>query len=267
VGKGEVPELTRQEKFWPGRIRMPFMEEHDEKPESLDRCWDPDLEVLGEMLDQLEDEEAMNLEELDGFFAALACSPELVMPSEYLPIVIGPNITLTEAFPSEDALRLFLELVIHHWNEVMKAFATEDFFIPLLLEDEEGKAYGNSWAIGFMRGVAIREDAWKELLDNEDDFARFIPILALVHEHDSDPDMRPYKEPMTEERRESLLTGVAAMVTDMYRYFAPHRQRAAEVARQRAWPIKNTAKIGRNDPCYCGSGKKYKKCCGSVKVN
>lgn len=23
-------------------------------------------------------------------------------------------------------------------------------------------------------------------------------------------------------------------------------------------------KIGRNDPCYCGSGKKYKKCCGGI---
>ena len=29
-------------------------------------------------------------------------------------------------------------------------------------------------------------------------------------------------------------------------------------------PIRNTApRIGRNDPCPCGSGKKYKKCCGS----
>lgn len=26
---------------------------------------------------------------------------------------------------------------------------------------------------------------------------------------------------------------------------------------------KNDIKIGRNDPCYCGSGKKYKKCCGA----
>ena len=26
--------------------------------------------------------------------------------------------------------------------------------------------------------------------------------------------------------------------------------------------IRNTEKIGRNDPCPCGSGKKYKKCCG-----
>ncbi|HUS47230.1 MAG TPA: SEC-C metal-binding domain-containing protein [Phycisphaerae bacterium] len=27
-------------------------------------------------------------------------------------------------------------------------------------------------------------------------------------------------------------------------------------------PIKGDAQIGRNDPCPCGSGKKYKKCCG-----
>ncbi|HBE45645.1 MAG TPA: hypothetical protein DDW17_09465 [Deltaproteobacteria bacterium] len=27
---------------------------------------------------------------------------------------------------------------------------------------------------------------------------------------------------------------------------------------------KHNKKIGRNDPCPCGSGKKYKKCCGKV---
>ncbi|MBX3438861.1 MAG: SEC-C domain-containing protein [Planctomycetaceae bacterium] len=30
-------------------------------------------------------------------------------------------------------------------------------------------------------------------------------------------------------------------------------------------PIRNReSKVGRNDPCPCGSGKKYKKCCGSA---
>jgi preprotein translocase subunit SecA len=28
-------------------------------------------------------------------------------------------------------------------------------------------------------------------------------------------------------------------------------------------PIRNDKKVGRNDPCYCGSGKKYKNCCGA----
>jgi uncharacterized protein YecA (UPF0149 family) len=27
--------------------------------------------------------------------------------------------------------------------------------------------------------------------------------------------------------------------------------------------VRSGEKIGRNDPCTCGSGKKYKKCCGA----
>lgn len=43
-------------------------------------------------------------------------------------------------------------------------------------------------------------------------------------------------------------------------------QQAAEASNQnteaKAEPIRNTGvKIGRNDPCPCGSGKKYKQCC------
>ncbi|RMG64035.1 MAG: preprotein translocase subunit SecA [Calditrichaeota bacterium] len=40
----------------------------------------------------------------------------------------------------------------------------------------------------------------------------------------------------------------------------------AQAARQRSekpQPIKVAARVGRNDPCPCGSGKKYKKCCGA----
>lgn len=28
-------------------------------------------------------------------------------------------------------------------------------------------------------------------------------------------------------------------------------------------PLRNPVKVGRNDPCPCGSGRKYKKCCGA----
>ena len=30
--------------------------------------------------------------------------------------------------------------------------------------------------------------------------------------------------------------------------------------------VREAAKIGRNDPCTCGSGRKYKKCCGSLEA-
>lgn len=31
---------------------------------------------------------------------------------------------------------------------------------------------------------------------------------------------------------------------------------------ERQTPVRNSVNVGRNDPCPCGSGKKYKKCCG-----
>ena len=34
---------------------------------------------------------------------------------------------------------------------------------------------------------------------------------------------------------------------------------SAEIERK---PVVNTNKVGRNDMCPCGSGKKYKQCCG-----
>ena len=33
-------------------------------------------------------------------------------------------------------------------------------------------------------------------------------------------------------------------------------------AKPKKMPVRKAAEIGRNDPCPCGSGKKYKKCCG-----
>ena len=37
---------------------------------------------------------------------------------------------------------------------------------------------------------------------------------------------------------------------------------AATEAVARAKPVRVVPKVGRNDPCPCGSGKKYKQCCG-----
>jgi preprotein translocase subunit SecA len=34
--------------------------------------------------------------------------------------------------------------------------------------------------------------------------------------------------------------------------------------KQKLQPRSVGEKIGRNDPCPCGSGKKYKKCCGKI---
>ncbi len=260
------PEANIPEDKSSRRDKIRLMDERDEKPESLDRYWDPKLESLGELLDQLSGDGTMDIEELDGFFAALHCCPQVVPPAEYLPEIFGTGESLEddEFFNSPETAKLVFGLLMHHWNAVGDAFRSDDVFIPLLLEDEDGKARGNNWCIGFMRGVEMREEFWSEILDDEQRFDWLVPILALADENDTDPEAPPDTEPLTDEDREKLLARLSGAVMQIYRYFAPHRQLNAAATQAAA---QANSKIGRNDPCYCGSGKKYKKCCGGLRVN
>jgi uncharacterized protein len=85
-------------------------------------------------------------------------------------------------------------------------------------------------------------------------------MMMLQHEHDEDPEMRP--DPISPEKREEVIVHMAAGLVQAYRYF--RAQRRAGASAHRSEPPRNASKIGRNDPCPCGSGKKYKKCCGGA---
>jgi uncharacterized protein len=163
---------------------------------------------------------AMNLEALDGFFAALICGPDPVLPSEYLPEIWGGAIADADAFATKQELQDFLDLVMRHWNVITETLHSGDVFLPLLLEDEQGIAHANDWAQGFMRGMALRSADWLELLDDEEHGGSLVPIFALAHEHHPDPELRPYGAPIDAQRREQLIVGIAAGVMAIYRYFA-----------------------------------------------
>lgn len=228
---------------------------------------DAELDRLDDALGRFHSPTAMNLEQLDGFFAALICSPDTAMPSEYLHEIWGGEMADEEAFADQQALRDFLDLVMRHWNSIAQTLRSGKTFLPVLLEDEDGVVRANDWAQGFMRGVALRIEDWLELFDDEERGGSLVPILALAHEHDPDPDLRTYAEPVDADRREQLIIAVAAGVPAIYRYFEPHRRMAARSAREDATYRRATPKIGRNDPCSCGSGKKYKQCCGKITLH
>ena len=211
---------------------------------------------------------AMNLEMLDGFFVALICSPDLVRPSEYLRVIWGGDRIGGEAgFRDEEEMQEFFNLTMRHWNHVAGTLRSGETFLPLLLDDDAGVARANDWAQGFMRGTALRPEDWADLLDDEEHGGVLVPILALAHEDHSDPQMRPYKEPMSAERRENLIVGAAASVPAIYRYFAARRRLSSRAERDVGRYQRAGSKVGRNDPCPCGSGKKFKKCCGAVTLH
>jgi uncharacterized protein len=225
---------------------------------------DAELDRLGDFLRNCKGGRAMNVEALDGFFAALIAGPEVVMPSEYYREVFGGEISDTCEFNSLDEANEILGLIMRHWNDIAATLFKGKVYVPLLLEDEDGIALGNDWARGFVRGIDMRHDGWAELVDDEEHGGCLIPVMMLCHEHDQDPEMRP--EPISPEKREEVIVWMAAGLLGAYRYFREHREAYADTTlspeRRR-----DVSKTGRNDPCPCGSGKKYKRCCGGATVN
>ena len=225
---------------------------------------DTELDRLGDFLKGCKGGKAMNVEALDGFFAALIAGPETVMPSEYYREVFGGEMSDTCEFPSLDEANEILGLLMRHWNTIAGTLNKDEVYGPILLQDENGVATGNDWAHGFMRGTLMRHDGWAELVEDEEQGGCMVPIFMLHYEHDEDPEMRP--KPISPEQREEVIVHMTAGLLGAYRYFRAQRQADADTTFTRE-PGRNASKVGRNDPCPCGSGKKYKKCCGSATVN
>ena len=237
-----------------------------------DPLTDVELDRLGDFLKRCKGGRAMNVEQLDGFFAALIAGPETVMPSEYYSEVLGGEMSDTCEFGSLDEANEILGLMMRHWNDIAGTLFKGEVYGPLLLEDENGMAQGNDWAQGFVRGMAMRHEGWAELVhegwaelvNDEERGGYLVPVMMLYHEHDEDPEMRP--NPISPEQREEVIGHMAAGVVVAYRYFREH-QPAQIGTTFTPEPRRNASKVGRNDPCPCGSGKKYKRCCSGATIN
>ena len=212
-----------------------------------------EMQDLCDYLESLPD--AMSFEMMDGFFAALICSPEPAEPDDCLSDVWGDD----HVFESEDQALHYSTLAIRHWNGIDAQLRADEGFVPVFLDTGEGYR-GNEWAIGFMMGIQNNEESWEDFID--DVGSKLLePILLLAHETAPDEQLRP--GPFNPVQRQDLLNAVAACVPLIYSY---NNGLAEDLEESIQWPEetyqRTTPKIGRNAPCPCGSGKKYKKCCG-----
>jgi len=224
---------------------------------------DAELDHLSAILDQFGNKSSMNLEQLDGFLSALICGPELVLPRKYLPMIWGDKSVFEDASSAQE----FLSLLMRHWNAVADTLNSGELYLPLLLEDESGITHGNDWANGFMRGMEFGKEDWALLLDDEDHGGSLVAIFALANEHNPDPKMRPYKDPISAELRETLIASAVAGTMQIYRYFKAKRSIVNGPLGNMPTFLRTMPKVGRNDPCPCGSGKKFKQCCGKATLH
>jgi len=111
-----------------------------------------------------------------------------------------------------------------------------------------------------------KED-WALLVNDDDHGGSLIPIFALANENNSDPKMRAYKDPISAELRETLIVSAAAGTTQIYRYFKAQRLLSIDPLGNIPDFLRTTPKVKRIDPCPCGSGKKFKHCCGKITLH
>lgn len=257
---------------------------------SIPTLSDHDLEHLDTLLEtHAIPHNGMSLEMLDGFLSALVVGPELVMPSEYLPLVWNHEPDWATPSEAEEALRLVTGL----WNDIVQRLQielTEDdldahaaamplLAYPPIAEDaaEPGDTdsgsdpeaddpfgdvpndfpLGAAWALGFLRGTGLRQDAWDRWAGKhefvEDDLAMLESLALFSEEQAEELGVEPDQIPEFSDRLD-MVADLPAMLQEF---------NALRLGLIGAEPVRRPDVPGRNDPCPCGSGQKFKKCCGS----
>ena len=213
------------------------------------------------MLYEVACDESMTLDTLDGYLHAIAIGPVTLHPRQWMPGIWGEGDSIMPPVESIEKLNRILGLVMRLFNSIIAAL--EDLpreIYPLWNEQEyRGKEYDDAegWANGFCDGVKLCQCEWQPLLDTPQGQAWYRP-LGLLGEDDFVPEQDALTK--TPAMRGKLALQIPAAVVAMYEHWLPYRQALYE--REVAKTLQE--KVGRNESCPCGSGKKFKKCCGAA---
>jgi uncharacterized protein len=196
---------------------------------------------------------SMALSNLDGFLTAVAIGPDRIKPSEWLPRIWGDE---TPEFLSEEEANRVIGTILGRYNQIITQLRDDpDRYQPLIRQNEHGQVIARDWVAGFMDGVALRFHGWQALLKSKEYRNDFAPIAVHLTDAQGNSPLNP-----EEENVKALIEQAAELI--------PAAVRSIDRFFKQTRPFfEGGTKVGRNDPCFCGSGKKFsgkkfKKCCG-----
>lgn len=197
------------------------------------------------------DEGIIDISELDGLFTAIVSGPTVVQPSQWLPTVWGD---FEPVWESEKDFMEILSLMMRHMNGIAAMFMEQhEYFEPLFLERTvKGKTYTivDEWCEGYQRGVALTAEQW--YMGGKEITVLLAPILAFT----SLTNWRAHD--FSDGQTETLQRAIIPNVRKIHAYWLSRQEEETPVVE----PLRRSGlRAGRNDPCPCGSGKKFKKCC------
>ena len=196
-------------------------------------------------------EDAMLLSELDGFIAGIAICPALIMPSEWIPVIWADE---EPVFENEEQAQNIMSILMGYYNDTLHAL-DKGKYRPIYDRDNDGSPFWEIWLEGFFQAIHMRVDEWLSFADNNNrDLQRSVFILTRLHEIVSAGDDFENMD-IDADLEEAAPDLIPESVVQLHNY----RKQSAQP------PNSNDnhpqPKTGRNDPCPCGSGKKFKKCC------
>lgn len=198
-------------------------------------------------------DDGMTLSQLDGFLCGIATSPDPIAPEEWLPLVWGG-----EDFDVPGVDKAELVAMISARHDEINAELAEGRYEPLyeVDDDDQTDVLWEIWVAGFETAMSLRLPGWDKLLKSHQESqaqeAAFA-IVSLLGAIDPDLDEADQRDPEFAAFVKDAPHIIPEIVTTLYR---AHRLAKPQV------PIRSDA-VGRNDPCPCGSGLKYKKCHGA----
>jgi len=200
--------------------------------------------------------DAMMLSDLDGFLTGIAVGPKIVMPSEWLPHIFGGK---GPEFADDSEAKAVLGTIFGRYNEILCSIA-DGACEPILRGGRDGALLPFAWADGFLRAIMLRIDAWTPLFLSKRDGFLLLPILSLCSDGAGESllGLLPDED---DRLTEQMSQCIPAAVLGIARYW--REQGTKPPMRGPASPVNRPLpKVGRNEACPCGSGRKFKKCCG-----
>ena len=192
---------------------------------------------------------SMALSNLDGFLTAVAIGPDRIKPSEWLPRIWGDE---TPEFLSEEEANRVLGTILGRYNQIITQLRDNPGrYQPLIRQNEHGQIIAGDWVAGFIEGIALRSHGWQALLKSEKYRNYVAPIAVHITDAQGNHPLKPEESENVKALIERAAELIPAAVRSIDGFFKQTRQLG-----------EGGPKLGRNDPCFCGSGKKFKKCCG-----
>lgn len=216
-------------------------------------------------------EGTMSYCECCGFLFAIACAPELVQPSEWMPLVFHDQ---DAAYDSLEQARDILPLLMALYNHVNQQVFAGSPALPAncavhneATHNLEEDAPLGQWARGFLAGHQWLSELWDEYVPDalSEELGSLLMVLSFFASRQLAEAF--YRE--TDAGRGTFAQMCQLMVRllpDAQTDYARMGRSIATVLQEQRNAEHTPARrirIGRNDPCPCGSGRKYKKCCGA----